>query len=156
VELAFSLEHFVMRGGEGSLEKAIAAESPRVLVEELEHHLRALLRDVLCGYLDADLKGVADEILLESPEPYEIEARDLRKERAQEADPVTDELELVAQAQPRARRMAEFRPRAPEPLPEPEPEPEPEPSSNGEPDGVTPSADWGAFDEDPESYSAPV
>ena len=63
------------------------AESPRELVAEAEGHLRALLRDVLCGYLDADLKGVADDILLEAgPEPFmgaeahEIEARDLRKE----------------------------------------------------------------------------
>jgi hypothetical protein len=160
VELAFSLERFVMRGGEGGLEKAIAAESPRVLVEELERHLRALLRDVLCGYLDADLTSVADDILLESPEPLEIEARDLRKERAEEAEPVTDELELVSKAQPRARRMAGFRPHREEPAPEqkplPEPEPVSEPSSNGEPEGVTPSADWGSFDEDPESYSAPV
>ena len=47
------------------------AESPRELVAEAEGHLRALLRDVLCGYLDADLKGVADDILLESgPEPF--------------------------------------------------------------------------------------
>ena len=46
----------------------------------MEGHLRALLRDVLCGYLDSDLKGVADDILLETnPEPFvEIEARDLR------------------------------------------------------------------------------
>ena len=37
----------------------------------MEGHLRALLRDVLCGYLDADLKGVADDILLETaPEPF--------------------------------------------------------------------------------------
>ena len=64
------------------------AESPRELVDEAEGHLRALLRDVLCGYLDADLKGVADDILLEAgsepfmerPEAHEIEARDLRKE----------------------------------------------------------------------------
>src|SRR3954470_19422415 len=33
------------------------------LVAELAGHLRALLRDVLCGHLDADLRGVADEIL---------------------------------------------------------------------------------------------
>ena len=49
----------------------------------MEGHLRALLRDVLCGYLDADLKAVADDILLESrpPSPLgEIEARDLRAE----------------------------------------------------------------------------
>ena len=61
-------------------------------MDEAENHLRALLRDVLCGYLDADLKGVADDILLEcGSEPFmegdtqeselqEIEARDLRKE----------------------------------------------------------------------------
>jgi hypothetical protein len=138
VELALSLERFVMRGGEGDLQKAIGAESPRALVEELEHHLRALLRDVLCGYLDADLKSVADDILLESSGP--------------EPDPVTDELAVVEQAQPRARRVAGFRPRSPEP----EPESEDEPPTEGEPDGVTPSADWGPFDEDPESYSAPV
>jgi hypothetical protein len=33
------------------------------LVAELAGHLRALLRDVLCGHLDADLRGVADDIL---------------------------------------------------------------------------------------------
>jgi hypothetical protein len=158
-ELAFSLERFVMRGGEGGLEKAIAAESPRVLVEELERHLRALLRDVLCGYLEADLKRVADDILLDTPEPFEIEARDLRKEQAGTPDPVTDELEVVEEAQPRARRMAGFRQRDPEPAPEqeqlPQTEPEPEPPPRGELEGVTPSADWG-WDEDPESYSAPV
>jgi hypothetical protein len=61
--------------------------------------VRALLRDVLCGYLDADLKAVADDILVDGqqpepepgpdrepeayePEPYaEIEARDLRRQR---------------------------------------------------------------------------
>ena len=37
------------------------------LVAEVEGHLRALLRDVLCGYLDTDLKRVADDILLETP-----------------------------------------------------------------------------------------
>ena len=43
--------------------------------------MRALLRDVLCGYLDADLGTVADDILLEVPEPAsgEIDARDLRE-----------------------------------------------------------------------------
>ncbi len=33
------------------------------LVEELSEHLRALLRDALCGHLDANLVGVADELL---------------------------------------------------------------------------------------------
>jgi len=36
------------------------------LVAELAGHLRALLRDVLCGHLDADLRSLADEILAEA------------------------------------------------------------------------------------------
>ena len=36
------------------------------LVEEISEHLRALLRDVLCGHLDVDLRGVADELLAEA------------------------------------------------------------------------------------------
>jgi hypothetical protein len=35
-------------------------------VAELAAHLRALLRDVLCGHLDADLRALADEILAEA------------------------------------------------------------------------------------------
>jgi hypothetical protein len=35
------------------------------LVDELSGHLRALLRDVLCGHLDADLRTLADELLLD-------------------------------------------------------------------------------------------
>ena len=48
------------------------------LVEEVERHLRALLRDVLCGYLDPDLRRVADELLLDQPEPFEIRAASLK------------------------------------------------------------------------------
>src|SRR4029453_18766040 len=84
LEAALALERFVMGGATGLRPDA---ESPRELVEEAENHLRALLRDVLCGYLDADLKGVADDILVEAgPEPFmgpegrEIEWRDLRHE----------------------------------------------------------------------------
>ncbi len=36
---------------------AVGSDSPRTLVDEVERHLRALLRDVLCGYLDADLRA---------------------------------------------------------------------------------------------------
>jgi len=36
------------------------------LVEEVCEHLRALLRDVLCGHLDVDLRSVADELLAEA------------------------------------------------------------------------------------------
>jgi hypothetical protein len=51
-----------------SLERAIVtglARDPSVdpLVAELSGHLRALLRDVLCGHLDPDLRAVAEEML---------------------------------------------------------------------------------------------
>jgi hypothetical protein len=135
IEAAIGLERYVMGG---AARVRTGDDSPRELVAEVEAHLRALLRDVLCGYLDADLKSVADDILLETtPEPFmEIRARDLR-----------------AQA-----------PAPPPPAPEPEPGPEqdtselsaiePEPAEQAELEGVTASADW-SWD-DPEDYSAPV
>ncbi|MGE5635837.1 MAG: hypothetical protein ACM3UV_02680 [Nocardioidaceae bacterium] len=86
LERALALERFLMGGG-GELARAIGSDSPRALVAETEGHLRALLRDVICGYLDADLGSVADDILLETSgaaEPFAIEARDLRRERAPE------------------------------------------------------------------------
>ena len=40
------------------------------LVEEMGEHLRAILRDVICGHLDANLVGLADELLAKvTPEP---------------------------------------------------------------------------------------
>ena len=60
-----------------------AATQPgaRLLAEEIADHLRALMRDVICGHLDADLVGLADELLLADrpvepePERYEPFAR---------------------------------------------------------------------------------
>ncbi|MGI8731654.1 MAG: hypothetical protein ACR2LK_17000 [Solirubrobacteraceae bacterium] len=54
-----------------SLERAvIAGLAPvdgaiQVLLAELTGHLRALLRDALCGHLDSDLRAVADRLLAE-------------------------------------------------------------------------------------------
>jgi len=54
-----------------SLERAIVAGTAPVspaadaLIDELSGHLRALLRDVLCGHLDADLRNLADRIAAE-------------------------------------------------------------------------------------------
>jgi hypothetical protein len=141
VELAMSLERFLMGGGstEGAeLRDWIGPESPLALVDELERHLRALLRDVLCGYLEPELAGVADDILLEIPDPPVIEARDLRA-RSPEQD--TDEIEVLPQGAVRERLKADWG------------EPEPYPEESDIHDGVTASVDW---DEDPESYSAPV
>ncbi|MEA2218559.1 MAG: hypothetical protein QOJ35_1185 [Solirubrobacteraceae bacterium] len=55
-----------------SLERAvIAGIAPsdgaiQGLLSELTAHLRALLRDVLCGHLDSDLRSVADRLLAEA------------------------------------------------------------------------------------------
>lgn len=55
-----------------TLERAIVAGLAQqatgvdALVDELAGHLRALLRDVLCGHLDSDLRTLADELLAES------------------------------------------------------------------------------------------
>jgi hypothetical protein len=42
------------------------AQPADVLVDELAEHLRAILRDVLCGHLDADVRTVADELLADA------------------------------------------------------------------------------------------
>ena len=46
----------------------LAASGPGAdaLVDELAEHLRAILRDTLCGHLDPDLCGVADGLLAEA------------------------------------------------------------------------------------------
>ncbi len=54
---AISLERAVIAG------LAPAEPGADALVEELSEHLRAILRDVLCGHLPEDLRGTADELL---------------------------------------------------------------------------------------------
>jgi hypothetical protein len=84
VELAQALERFVMGDGpEDPYLDAVGSDSPRTLVDEVERHLRALLRDVMCGYLDADLRSVADGLLLAPAEPFEIKAEDLRPQTSE-------------------------------------------------------------------------
>lgn len=57
---AISLERAVISG------LAPAQAGVDALVAELAEHLRALLRDVLCGHLDSDLCEVADHLLAEA------------------------------------------------------------------------------------------
>lgn len=45
---------------------AVPLTAVEELVDELAEHLRAMLRDALCGHLDADLRGVADDLLAEA------------------------------------------------------------------------------------------
>ena len=60
---AMALVRAVMTGlaGDGD-----GSGRPGALVDELAEHLRAILRDALCGHLDPDLCSVADELLAES------------------------------------------------------------------------------------------
>jgi hypothetical protein len=59
---AVAVERAVIAGS--ALERAGGLE----LARELGDHLRALLRDVICGHLSLDLVGLADELLLEDEE----------------------------------------------------------------------------------------
>ncbi len=176
IEAAVSLERIVMGGG-----GPVPEDSPSELVAELEGHVRALLRDVLCGYLDADLKSVADDILVEleppapppEPEPLgEIRARDLRKEREAAApaplieeepdygeepdDTVLYETEPFLDYEPEEDGENDYDTSELEPIAvatESELELEP-PPEQPELDGVTASDDWAP--DEPEDYSAPV
>jgi hypothetical protein len=55
---ALALEREVVAG------TAVARAGRQALAQEVADNLRALLRDVICGHLSADLATVADEILL--------------------------------------------------------------------------------------------
>ena len=71
VARAIDLERAVITGmtaagGGWGLVGAERGEPVEALVDELAAHLRAMLRDALCGHLDADLRGVADELLEEA------------------------------------------------------------------------------------------
>jgi hypothetical protein len=160
LELAFALERWVMGGGGANAYlEALGPDTPRSLVLELEQHVRALLRDVLCGYLSPDLKAVADDLLLASSEPIEIRARDLREG----SDGVAGRRSQAAGAEPEPFVEDEeptlFEPPPPPPPPPPPEEPFLPPAAcdlrpdDELPAGVTPSADW---DDDPASYSAPI
>jgi hypothetical protein len=59
---SIALERAVIEGA------AVEHAGGEALANDLADHLRALLRDVICGHLDPDLDVLADEILLEQPE----------------------------------------------------------------------------------------
>ena len=50
-------------------EPRLRAQSIDALVDELAGHLRAILRDTLCGPLAAAEIGLADELLAEAAQP---------------------------------------------------------------------------------------
>jgi hypothetical protein len=71
VEQAFKLEQLVMRGNaDAAYMAAIGVEAPDLVVRELEENLRALLRDMVCGHIGANVQAIADDLL-----PPEQDAR---------------------------------------------------------------------------------
>jgi hypothetical protein len=171
IAAAFALEPFVIEGGLGAARgeryvEAVGRHGPQVLVRELEDALRHLLAGVVGEELPADLAKLADETLLRSGEPMEILVRRLADDRTEgtegveapehagEPDPLDVEPEPVGgRGRPAlavVRRPAR-RPR--EPLPEDPPaEIDEEPDAREEPDREL----HFDFDEESESYSAPV
>ena len=137
VEEGFRLERELSLGAVGPA----GPESPRALVREIEHHLRALLRDVLCGYLDEDLRSAADAILA-GYAPPPAEAPHVDEHDTEEFD-VVDPAEL---------KVTDTRA-------EPDPTARPPAAAASTDSGVTPSNDWAPDVADPtdwESYAAPV
>ena len=63
---AIDLEAAAIAGLTGMTGRPSEPGRPDRLVDELAEHLRAILRDALCGHLEADLVGVADDLLAES------------------------------------------------------------------------------------------
>jgi hypothetical protein len=179
VELAFALEDFAIAGGDAEeyIERS-GGLTPRALVLEVEENLRALLRDVVCGFLEPDLKGAADDILLASGEPIEIHARDLRRQvpariRQPEPEPEPEPVGVAPTDAVLAREAMAVRSREEAPAPPLPPHEEPLKLELRDVDdgvdaardapweldvqesGVTPSADWDP-DDDPGSYAGPV
>ncbi|MBI4898709.1 MAG: hypothetical protein HY827_10140 [Actinobacteria bacterium] len=70
VEAAFALERLALDGHIGRADrKRLTKQPPLEVIAETERYLRALLHDLVCGYLATDLKKLADEILLADGEP---------------------------------------------------------------------------------------
>ena len=59
---ALALERAVVAG------RATGSASSQMLMREVAEHLRALLRDVICGHLPPDLTRLADELLAQAAE----------------------------------------------------------------------------------------
>ena len=149
VQLAVALEQYVMGDGpEDDYLDAVGSDSPRTLVNELERHLRALLRDLLCGYLKADLRAMADDLLLDQPEPFERHGRAL-VERPATAAARPAESEVAAEHQDMGEEI--------EALEGDPAEVEVHQPAAAAASGPAAAAQEAEFDwDDPESYSAPV
>lgn len=77
VAQAFKLERLVMRGNaDAAYMAAIGVEAPELVVRELEENLRALLRDMVCGHIDANVTAIADNLIPNEPDPTSQDVED--------------------------------------------------------------------------------
>jgi hypothetical protein len=67
---AAALERSVIGGLSGNRQDQ---SRPDAVIDELAENLRAILRDMLCGHLDADLVSVADDLLAEAADASEAD-----------------------------------------------------------------------------------
>jgi hypothetical protein len=164
VEQAFRLERLVMRGDvDAAYLQAIGVTSPDAVVSALEDHLRALLRDMVCGHLSLDLTGIADELLSNPPaREGEIKAA-ARRPRTPVSPPVPEF--VVRRGETEEEEPAELEAAAEAEAPHfEEPDPDDEDQDTGEAvavggvrevRGEDPGADFD-LDDDAADYSAAV
>lgn len=103
---AIELERDLVRG------EAVESTSTLELAREMAGHVRALLRDVICGHLQGELIALADQIMLDGQETAErsgpsepadaaaeeVETRVVRARRKAKPQPQTEEHTIVAEA----------------------------------------------------------
>jgi hypothetical protein len=63
IDDAYALQRRLMRGDLDAGHSGRPSEAPDRIVAHLENTLRAVLKDIICGYLDADVKQTADDLL---------------------------------------------------------------------------------------------
>ena len=114
VEEAYALQRRLMRGElDAGNTKASRSNAPDAVAAHLEDTLRAVLKDMVCGYLDADVKRTADDLLRGEaearPDPAPEERSDpiaafgakLRgRGRKRKAEPVLESWDEVVPAEP--------------------------------------------------------
>lgn len=185
VEQAFELERLVMHGRIDSDQmKLSGCHAPVEIARELEEHLRAILKDMVCGYLDPEVKRFADELLRaetearpnvdQQPSPGDRKttpAQERRKPKVpmleswdevpvsvpdETADPPEPEF-VLRRTKPGERKKPTARRRGQRPAAHEEQATE-ETAAVGGVRGLSPDEDpldWG-FDDDPADYSAAV
>jgi hypothetical protein len=102
VNQALRLQALLMQGElEGDHLRAAGWESADLIALEIEHCLRAVLRDVVCGYLEPDVKRVADDLLAgddDVGQPVPEKPAHEKPRRAPKTEPVVERWDEIEQA----------------------------------------------------------